>query len=273
MPVDPGKTRKILVVHGVRPDNDETIDLDEDVRKRIKSSLGDSALDYRVGIYKYEDINDESQEKFVALLKLLSQNLLLDKAIDLAADIVLDVFTGMRMNRDGSTGRKILDGLKKRIISNYDEGLPLYIVAHSLGSLYALEAINELIVSDGFFKRADRLTWPVQGLITLGSPIALKWLYSRTEVDELSGEGEHFLKWYNHWDQTDPVVTGSVLGKPQNMPYKIAETFCDSSGSSGWFVQDRVSNLRGSWIKAHVSYWDSANLGNDLVEMLDSEIG
>ena len=273
MPVDPGKTRKILVVHGVRPDSDESIDLDKDVRKRIKNSLGDFALDYRVGIYKYEDINDQSQEKFVTLLKSLSQNLLLSKAIELAADIVLDVFTGMRMNKDDSTGRKILDGLKKRIVRNYDERRPLYIVAHSLGSLYALEAINELIVSDGYFKRSDMRTWPVQGLITLGSPVALKWLYSRTKVAELSGEGDHFLKWYNHWDQTDPVVTGNVLGKPQNMPDKIAETFCDSSGRSGWFVQDRVSNLRASWIMAHVSYWDSANLGNDLVEMLDSDIG
>ena len=48
------------------------------------------------------------------------------------------------------------------------------IISHSLGTVYALDAINELIRREEYFKGNDRKTWPVQGLITMGSPLGLE---------------------------------------------------------------------------------------------------
>jgi hypothetical protein len=46
-------------------------------------------------------------------------------------------------------------------------------VAHSLGSIYAFDVLNSLIGDGEHFDPGSRKTWPIQGLLTLGSPIGL----------------------------------------------------------------------------------------------------
>ena len=89
--------------------------------------------------------------------------------------------------------------MKERILEVYEDGNPCYVVAHSLGSIYALDVVNELIRDSNYFDRSNRKQWPVQGLVTIGSPLGLS-IFKRNKVASL-GEGRNFLRWMNYWDR------------------------------------------------------------------------
>lgn len=69
---------------------------------------------------------------------------------------------------NNSTAQKIRTGLKDKIIECYNADTLLYIVAHSLVSVYLFDVINELISDSD-----DLLEWPVQRMITIGCPLGL----------------------------------------------------------------------------------------------------
>jgi hypothetical protein len=183
---------------------------------------------------------------------------------DAAADLVGDVVIALE---DGSTAAKIRAGLRERILETFEEGNPLYLVAHSLGTIYALDVVNALMKEEGIFDRESRKTWPVQALITMGSPVGLS-MFKRSKVTQL-GEGRRFFRWANYWARTDPVVSGSFYGKPQQ-GYHIASRFITSSETSGWFIQDRVVDIGKVWLLAHSGYWDHAPIGDDLARLITS---
>ena len=272
MAVDPTKPRKILVVHGVQTGTDEDIHVDKKIEELVKSRLGDIPVNFETEAYKYENINDEAQEKYEKVLSFFMKRLidrvpfgnilgtLMDSGVDLVGDVVIAV-------KDGSTAKMIRDGLIEQIEQIYEDGNPLYIVAHSLGTIYSFDAVNHLITNDKYFKRNSRRTWPVQALITMGSPIGLS-MFDRNRVEEL-GEGRKYFRWINFWARTDPVVSGSFYGKPQE-GYQIAEKFSTNSKESGWFINDRVIDTGGVWLQAHVSYWNHPGIGDELCNLISS---
>ncbi len=272
MSVDPSKSRKILVVHGVQTGRDKDINAQELIKKLIINRLNGIPVDFDTEMYRYENINDKAQEKLRKTFDLFLSNLTkeisfakllgiaVDKGIDLVGDVVIKC-------RDGSTAKVICDGLIKKIEDIYEEGNPLYIVSHSLGSIYAFDAVNQLIKDERYFNRDSRRTWPVQALVTMGSPIGLS-MFDRNVVEEL-GAGRKYFRWMNYWARTDPVVSGNFYGKPIEK-YQIAEKFTTNSETSGWLIQDRVIDTGEAWLMAHIAYWNNADIGDDLITLITS---
>ncbi|MCK4352568.1 hypothetical protein KAW65_04080 [candidate division WOR-3 bacterium] len=273
MSVDPGKPRKILVVHGVQAGEDKDINSHEDIEKLILSRLTPEQLPvvrFETEMYRYENINDDAQSKLKKVFGFFLERLLnkvligelLGKIVEKGVDVIGDVVINLQ---EGNTAATIRDGLISKIESIYEQGNPLYIVAHSLGTIYAFDAVNELIKNEKYFNRNDRRTWPVQALVTLGSPIGLS-MFNRNTVENFKPGANHF-RWRNYWARTDPVVSGSFYGKPVEK-YQIAEKF-STNLNSGWVIQDRVVDPgKQAWLGAHVSYWNDSGLGDDLISLI-----
>ncbi len=265
MAVDPTKARKILIVHGVQTGTDDDQDQHETISELVKNRLGSIPLDFKAEMYRYENINDAAQKKFKRVIKLIAKTpvggIVAGSVIDLVGDVVISL-------KDGATAEKIRKGLKQQIMDCYKAGNPCYIVAHSLGSIYTFDVINELITEDGIFDRNSRKTWPVQGLLTLGSPIGLPMFRTagRKKVSNL-GSGTKRFRWINFWDRTDPIVSGNIFGK--RLPgFDIAEKYQSDSLDQGWVIRDKSVDTGKVWLAAHVSYWDNPIVGDVLVDMI-----
>lgn len=263
MVADPNKPKKILVVHGVHSGNDETLTQDQDIKNLIMRRLNGLQIPgFETAMYRYEKINQEALDKLKGSIGILTQALLDERTLTGSlADAVYDVVLNLE-NR--SVANEIRQGLMKRILEIYEEGNPLYLVAHSLGTIYSFDAVNQLIDTRQYFDPNNRRTWPVQALVTLGSPIGLS-MFKRNSVQKI-GEGENKFCWINIWDRTDPVVSGSFYGRPEQ-GYRIAEDF-KREADCGWFIQDRSINTGHAWLKAHLSYWNDTTVGNELINML-----
>lgn len=262
MTVDFNRTRKVLVVHGIQSGTDEDLRQHILIRDLIESRLNGMPLDFETELFSYEDINDKVTNRISQLFGLFSRNLIARKAIDLTVDLVGDVLINLA---DGSTAAKIREGLRERILENYNAGHPQFVVAHSLGSIYVFDVINELISNSDYFARESNASWPVQGLITIGSPLGLR-LFKRDRVSHFEPGRRHFY-WLNHWDRHDPVVSGSFYGKPRS-GYEIADRFRKQGEDNGWFIQDRIVDTGRTWLMAHVSYWRLPTVGEDLASLL-----
>ena len=267
MAVDPRLPRKILVVHGVQTSTDAQQNQHKKIEALVKDRLNGLPLNFATEMYRYENLNDAAQKKFRTVLNLFLTPLKakvplgwVDPAIDLVGDVVIAL-------KDDSTAAKIRKGLSDRILQIYDKGNPCYVVAHSLGSIYAFDVINQLITENGLFDRDRRRTWPVQGLLTIGSPVGLS-IFKRNKVKKM-GPGRKLLRWINYWDRTDPVVSGSFYGKPQQ-GYTIVERFSQDDPDAGWFIQDRVVDIGRAWLLAHLGYWDHPAIGDDLITLISS---
>ena len=262
MAIDPQKQRRILVVHGVQTGTNEDLNQHKLIKALVIDRLNGAPVDFDANIYRYEDLNDAATRRLRRLFKLFLKNIIAEKTVDLTIDLVGDVLISLK---GGVTAQKIRQGLIDRILENYEDGNPLYLVAHSLGSIYAFDAVNELINRRDLFDRESRKTWPVQALMTLGSPIGLR-MFKRNRVRRF-GRGRHFFRWINYWDRTDPIVSGSFYGKPQQ-GYDIVERFNTEANDSGWFIQDRVVDVGRAWLAAHVGYWRHAAVGDDLATLI-----
>ncbi|MDD5530230.1 MAG: hypothetical protein PHX21_09405 [bacterium] len=274
MSVDPKKPRKILVVHGVQTGQNNDINSHEGIKKLIISRLTPEQLSivkFETEMYRYENINDNAQRGLKKVLGIFLVNLLgkvpvgalVGKLVENGVDVVGDVLINLQ---EGSTAATIRDGLISKIENIYEQGNPLYIVAHSLGTIYSFDAINKLIKNKKYFDRKSRTTWPVQALVTMGSPIGLS-MFNRNRVENFK-PGSNRFRWMNYWARTDPVVSGSFYGKPVEK-YQIAEKF-STNPNSGWNLQDRVVDSKQAWLGAHISYWNDSGIGDDLVSLITS---
>jgi len=266
MPVDPSLPRKVLVVHGVQtsPDN---LNQDVLVDELIKSRISNVPLSYACELYRYKNIEADALEKYQTLLNLLVANpigqVVGDAVLQMVGDVVLSL-------ENGSTADKIRQGLRKAILDIYAAGNPCYIVAHSLGSIYTFDVLNSLIGDGMHFDRSSRKTWPVQGLLTIGSPIGLD-MFKATGRDNIKdfGAGDKWFRWLNMWDPNDPVVSGNIFGQHLS-GYKIAENFLSGDPGQGWVIRDIVTDTGKSWLMAHVAYWHSSAVGDKLVDLIAS---
>jgi len=266
MPVDPSLPRKVLVVHGVQagPDN---LNQDTLVDELIKSRIGNIPLSYACQLYRYENINAAALKKYRKLLDLLVAcpvgQAVAQAVLEMVGDVVISL-------ENGSTATKIRQGLRKAILDIYATGNPCYIVAHSLGTVYTFDVLNALIGSEGYFDPASRKSWPVQGLLTLGSPIGLD-MFRKSGRDAITdfGEGNKWFRWLNMFDPNDPVVSGNIFGQHLS-GYKVAENFLSGDAKQGWVIRDIVTDTGKSWLMAHTAYWHAAVVGDKLVDMMTS---
>ena len=89
--------------------------------------------------------------------------------------------------------------MRQKVLAIFEAGNPCYIVAHSLGSIYTFDVLNALIASRSYFDRSSRKTWPVQGLLTIGSPIGLDMFQAtgRNAIKDF-GAGDKWFRWLKH---------------------------------------------------------------------------
>jgi hypothetical protein len=267
MPVDPSLPRKILVVHGVQSSTNAKQNQHKEIESLIKDRLNGLPLRFATEMYRYEDLNDAAQKKFRKVLDLFLTSM---KAkvplgwVGTTADVIGDAVIALK---NDATAAKIRKGLSDHILKIYEAGNPCYIVAHSLGSVYAFDVVNSLIADSEYFVRDRRRTWPIQGLVTLGSPLGLS-IFKRNRVRRL-GAGRKLLRWINYWDRTDPIVSGSFYGKPRQ-GYDIVERFTQDHPEAGWLIQDRVVDIGRAWLLAHIGYWNHPAIGDDLITLISS---
>ncbi len=265
MSISPGNIPVILVVHGVQIGEDSDLNQDESIRELVLSRLNGTHFEFDVDLYKYENISDGSLNKFKQLSKLIISSPIGKAIAPSVIDIVGDVVISLSNN---STAQKIRAGLKDKILEYYNAGTPLYIVAHSLGSVYLFDVINELISDSDYFNRDDLLEWPVQGMITIGCPLGLA-MFKNTgrKTAKNLGQGRYNFKWLNYFDVNDPVVSGNIFGKTLSS-VKIAEKYKKNGNNFGWFIRDFPVDTGKTWLLAHTAYWDSAVVGDGLVNMM-----
>lgn len=267
MTVDPKLPRKVLVVHGVQTGTNADLSQDRLIDALIKSRLGNIPLSYDCSLYRYENISDAAQKNFQLVIDLLVKNpigqAIAKEALDLVGDVVISL-------ENGSTADTIRQGLKQAILDIYNAGNPCYIVAHSLGSIYTFDVLNQLLADEQYFDRGSRKTWPVQGLLTIGSPIGLN-MFKVTGRDKIAnfGPGDKWFRWLNIWDHNDPVVSGNIFGQ-YLAQYKIAESFLTQDPNQGWVIRDIAADTGKAWLMAHTAYWDSPVVGDKLADMISS---
>ena len=265
MPVDPSLPRKVLIVHGVEtgPDN---LNQDVLIDELLKSRLGGVPLAYACELYRYKNLEAGVLDRYQSLLNLLLAVPVGQAVADAVLQVVGDVVISLR---DGSTAALIRQGLRQAILDIFEQGNPCYLVAHSLGSIYAFDVVNALIGEGGYFDPGSRKSWPVQGMITLGSPIGLDLFKTGRAGLKDFGAGDKWFRWLNLWDPNDPVVSGNIFGAHLS-GFKIAENYLSSRPEQGWVIRDITLDTGKSWLMAHTAYWHSSVVGDKLVDMISS---
>jgi hypothetical protein len=277
MSLDFAKKAHILVVHGVQTGSDGDIDVDEKIRKLVARSLERSHLDrdFDVRQYLYEDINDDAQRFYKLIAKgVLSGQPLAGRALSTVIDLVGDVVTAAAAT---STAGKIRKGLKKAIRTSYDEGHRLVVVAHSLGTVYALDVLSQMMRDSELFVGDDRRTWPAIGLITMGSPLGLNIdlraikVFEHRKINPLSGGDYRVFPWHNYYNVLDPIVTGNVLGVPIEVTGArgpVESRYGEEAKEAGWLLQGHKSTAGRQWLLAHIAYWKNRKVGSKIVDLL-----
>ena len=277
MPVDPRKDAHLLAVHGVQLGSSTDIVSAEQVRSLVDSALDRSHLarDFEVEAYLYEDVNDEAQQFYqVVGSALTSGNPVARAALGSVIDIVGDVVSAAA---DTSTARKIRDGLRGKILELHEAGHQLVVVSHSLGTVYALDVICELIQGAALFKGDDVATWPIRGLITMGSPLGLDIdlpagkIFTKRTIPPIENAEYTVFPWHNFFNRLDPVVSGAVFGSPVavrrgNGP--VERRYGGDTQAASWRLQGHAVTSGKQWLLAHTAYWKSARIGDRIVDML-----
>ncbi len=263
---------KVLIIHGVQTGDDADLRQHEVIRKNLEAQLEGIAVTFETDIFKYEDINDEAAYLIKKILSAMTGNKItgwiVEQAVDLAGDVAIALFKG-------EVYRLIVDRFKEKIMESYEKEEPLFIVAHSLGTIYAFDALNELIKEDGLFQYNRLETRAVQGLVTLGSPIALD-LFDRDwkKMSSLVPGGQtvdidtKLFPWINYWDPTDPVVSGSVVGLPWDEGEFRARFGDDETYAMGWDIMPRSIITGSGHLGAHTAYWNDADVCMAIRQMI-----
>ncbi|MFT4731264.1 MAG: hypothetical protein ACI89W_000271 [Gammaproteobacteria bacterium] len=263
--------KKILVVHGVQTGTDSELTQNIEIEDNLKRQLAGANIDYSTEMFRYESINDKAQASVRNALAALTGNKLVELAVDAVVDIAGDVILALK---EGEAYNEIKQKLKDKIIANYEAQQPLYIVAHSLGTIYSFDAVNDLMKEIDIFKFNQKETNPVQGLITLGSPLSLD-LFARDyqnmanliPEDKTIDDDTSLFPWHNYYDPTDPVVSGNLAGLSFDEA-AFANKFREKTYNMAWDVRSRKVISGKAYIAAHSAYWNDRYVGDGIKQML-----
>lgn len=271
MALDFSKPKKILIIHGVQRGDDDDQTQHTTIESTVEAQLNNLNLPFSVDIFKYEDINDQAYALVKRALSALTSNLIAGWVVEGAVDIIGDVAIALS---EGDTYNEIKDKFRAKIMESYDQDEPLFIIAHSLGSIYAFDVINELMKEDGLFLHNQVETRPVLGLITIGSPLALD-LFERDWQDmtnlvtanQTIDDNFKLFPWRNYWDPTDPIVSGSIVGLPWN-ERQFKEKFGDKPFDLGWDARSRSIITGKAHVLAHTAYWSDPSVGLGIRQLI-----
>ena len=163
MAVDFEQPPVALIIHGVQTGDDNDMRQHTHVEANLRRLLEnpelheDDVFPFSTDIFKYEDINDDAAYLVRRVLATLTGNSIAGWVVDKAADLVGDVLIALT---GGDTYDEIKQGFTAKIEEIHDTGRPVYIVAHSLGSFYAHEVLNDMFAAHRFAK-SDKAEWPV----------------------------------------------------------------------------------------------------------------
>lgn len=277
MPVNFKKDAHILAVHGVQVGIDKLITSDDKIRKLVTRSLAASHLDkkFEVSGFFYEDINDDAQKFYKLFASAITRGRpLVGRALRIVIDLAGDVVTAAKTT---STAKKIRNKLRKQILESYKSGNQLVVVSHGLGTVYTLDVINELIRTDEFFKGDNRKSWPVQGLVTMGSPLGLDLdvggikIFEKRKIETIKNADFRVMRWHNFFNRLDPIVNGNVFGKPievKGAKGPVEKRYGADIMASHWSLQGHVVVSKNQWLLSHTAYWKNPRIGDRLVDIL-----
>jgi hypothetical protein len=277
MPIDWTRPAHILAVHGVQTGKEGDIDADKKIRKLVKKNLELSHLqrEFKVSQYLYEQINDDAQRFYKAIARaVVSGEPLAGSALSLAIDLVGDVVTAAA---NTSTASEIRKGLREVVLTSYEAGHQLVIVSHSLGTIYSLDVVSELMGDANLFVGDERETWPIQGLITMGSPLGLEvelgpiTIFDRRIVERVAGADFEVFPWHNYFNALDPIVTGNVFGAPVDVigaRGPVERRYGEETGAAQWLLRGHRITSGKQWLLAHVAYWKNPKIGGKIVDLL-----
>ncbi|MCC5795218.1 MAG: hypothetical protein JJT85_10865 [Chromatiales bacterium] len=278
MTVDLHRPPHIIVVHGVQRGSGVSIRLDRSVTRLVDRVLNSSHIsaDYTVRQYVYEHKNNRHPS--VRLGRLIARAISLGRplagfalaeAVDLAGDVLLNV-TGT------SAAGRIRAGLADCILDSHTQGHRVLLLGHSLGSVYALQTVNELIRRGGLYEGDDRRLWATQALVTLGSPLGLDrrvagvQLFPKIDIEPVPSSVER-LPWYNFYSRHDPVVSGRVFGtrvSVEGTDGPVERRYREATEAGGWLLRGEIVNSGVRWLRAHTAYWQDPTVGVRLVSTL-----
>ncbi|MEU1454966.1 alpha/beta hydrolase [Streptomyces avermitilis] len=142
-----------------------------------------------------------------------------------------------------------LDGrIRTRVTECLDREGPTVVVAHSLGTVVALETLH-----------AHRA--PVPLLITLGSPLGIRTAVQPRVRPQPLGTPECVGRWLNFWDRDDLVAARPAL-----------ETFVRPNAAGALPVSGRVDS-DGAWVHPAAKYLAQPAVAGPLVEALTTAGG
>jgi hypothetical protein len=277
MSVNFRKKPHILVIHGVQLGDNDDIQSAKQVENLVKRSLKKKHIDrdFFVNDYLYEDMNDNAQTTYKLIGKAITTGRPISKKIlKSSIDVLGDVITAAK---NTSTAANIRKGLKEKILESYHSGNQLVIIAHSLGTVYALDVISELMNDTDYFNGDDNRTWPVQGYISMGSPLGLDiaipgaTIFEKRNIASLAAANYRLFPWHNYYNRLDPVVSGHVFGNPIGIrgskgPVEIR--YGADMQQANWLLQGHTVTSGKQWLLAHLTYWNNSKIGDKLTDMI-----
>jgi pimeloyl-ACP methyl ester carboxylesterase len=145
------------------------------------------------------------------------------------------------------TGTSIDTRIRRRLLAALDDG-PAVVVAHSLGSVVALETLHE---------------WPgrVPLLVTLGSPIGLRGAVWHHIAVACRSTPLCVGRWLNYWDRDDLVTARPVV-----------ETFVRPNAHGVAPRSTRVESA-GVWVHSATTYLQQPKVAAPIAEAFTPVVG
>jgi hypothetical protein len=180
------------------------------------------------------------------------------------ADMVADVFI-----YDGVTRTtRIRKVVRNQILAARDAaGRGVILHGNSLGSVVSLDIVSDFIEEGLIGADVPRADWPVRGLLTTGSPLALDLPFLSGYVDRANRLARLLpntlttFPWLNLYDLNDPIASGLLLGTATD-PSRLATL----RGYKKLRITD-LSPETGFHIRAHVEYWGHPAVAQHLVAL------
>ncbi len=147
-----------------------------------------------------------------------------------------------------ATGISLDRRIRERVAGHLGLNGPTVVVAHSLGTVVALEALHE--------HKGD-----VPLFVTLGSPLGMRTAVLHRTRPQPAGTPETVGRWLNFWDRDDVIAARPIL-----------EHFVRPNGAGVGPVSDRVDS-DGLWVHSAVKYLAHPAIAGPVVEALDTLAG
>ncbi|WP_323186256.1 alpha/beta fold hydrolase [Streptomyces canus] len=140
-------------------------------------------------------------------------------------------------------GRTLDERIRGRVLSFLDETRPTVVIAHSLGSVVALEALHQH-------------RGPIPLLVTVGSPIGMRTVVHPRLRPQPPATPDCVGRWLNYWDRDDIIAP---------RPWLERDVLPNTGGCQP--VSDRVDS-DGIWVHTATKYLSQASVAGPVVEAL-----